>query len=351
MRRSASPLSLVLLGVGVFLLVLAPMLAWYVEPRAQRTPIDVNVTTVFTGRGSYFDADTVAVKDDQEITVTRRVLGDVADSERSGKAVWDVSTAIDTPKTLPLKDPRKSLQWTTERWVTDRRTNRPVHCCDETPSFEGEAYLKFPFDVEKRGYHWWDNTLGATVPLRFAGTKKIEGYEGYRFTGTVKPTQTGTRQVPGRLVGRPKQGQVLAEEWYANGGIELVVDQRTGRIINAKIAPEKTLRAPGGKRDAVTLLRSDGLEFTEATRRAQVELAADDSGRLRLVGQTVPVAGGAVGAVLAPAGAALVVRGRPRPPAPPGADHPVRPGTDRPVRPGATSPVRPGEAPPVAPGG
>ncbi|MEC4016155.1 DUF3068 domain-containing protein [Streptomyces sp. H27-D2] len=313
MRRTASPLSLILLGTGVFLLVLAPLLAWYVEPRAKRTPIDVNVTTVFTGTGSYFDADAVETKKDQKLTITRRVLGDVADSERSGRAVWDVSTAIDTPRTLPLKDPRRSLQWTTERWVTDRRTNAPVHCCDESPTpFAGDAYLKFPFDVRKRTYRWWDNTLGATVPLRFDGSARVQGYGGYRFTGQVPATKTGTRQVPGVLVDRPKQGQVLAEEWYANPEIELVVDRRTGRIVNAKISPKKTLRAPGGKRDKVILLQGDGLEFTDKTQRQQVDLASSDSDRLRLVGETAPTAGTLAGALLAGAGVVLLVRGRRR---------------------------------------
>ncbi len=131
MRKTASPFSLVLLGLGVFLLVLAPMLAWYVAPRAQRTPVDVDVTTVFTGTGSYFDTGTLRTKNRQKITITRHVLGDVAESERSGRAVWDVSTTVDTPVTLELKDPRKAFQWTLERWVTDRRTNAPVHCCKE----------------------------------------------------------------------------------------------------------------------------------------------------------------------------------------------------------------------------
>ena len=51
MRRTASPLSLVLLGLGIFLLVLAPLLAWYVQPRAAVNPIDIDTTTVFTGTG------------------------------------------------------------------------------------------------------------------------------------------------------------------------------------------------------------------------------------------------------------------------------------------------------------
>ncbi|MBT2511562.1 DUF3068 domain-containing protein [Streptomyces sp. ISL-98] len=309
MRRSTSRLSLILLGTGVFLLVLTQLLVWYVEPRAKRTPTDVNSTTVFTGEGSYFDTGSVSTVDGRAITITRRVLGDVVGSKRSGKAIWDVSTQIDTPKTLPLADPRKSLQWTTERWVTDRRTNMPVRCCEEKPRFEGEAYLKFPFDVEKRVYTWWDSALGAAVPLEFKGTTKIRGHQGYRFVGTVAATATGTRQVPGALVGRP-QGQVLAEEWYSNAGIELTVDQRTGRIMNAVIAPTKTLRAPGSKKDAVTLLSSKRLEFTEETRREQVTLASDDGSRLKLLGETVPVVGGIAGGLLAAAGVVMLIRGR-----------------------------------------
>ncbi|MEU8776800.1 DUF3068 domain-containing protein [Streptomyces sp. NPDC048606] len=310
MRRSASPLSLILLGAGVFLLVLGQLFAWYVEPRAKRTPTDTVSTTVFEGKGSYFDTGSVATLQDQQLTITRRVVGDVAGSERSGNAVWDVSTQIDTPTSLPLADPRKSLQWTTERWVTDRRTNLPVHCCEEKPRFEGEAYLKFPFDVEKRGYTWWDSSLGATVPLEFDRVVKVDGHEGYRFVGSVKATATGTRLVPGVLVGSSNPGQVAAEEWYSNTRIELTADPRTGRIINAALAPTKTLRAPGSQTDAVTLLSSERLEFSEETRREQVKLAGEGSGQLELLGETVPLAGGIAGGVLIVAGVVLLVRGR-----------------------------------------
>ncbi|CAM5499858.1 hypothetical protein SALBM135S_02247 [Streptomyces alboniger] len=310
MRRTTSPLSLILLGLGAFLLVLAPMLAWYVEPRAKRTPTDIDTITVFKGKGSYFDTEKVRTVRGRNLTVTRQVRGDVADSEKHGRAVWDVVTSVDPDSSLPAADPHDALQWTQERWVTDRRTNFPVHCCGEKPYFEGEAYLKFPFDVEKRSYRWWDNTLGATVPLTYRGTKKVQGYEGYRFTGTVEATKTGTRQVPGRLVGQPRRSQVIADEYYANHGIELVADQRTGRIIYAAIGPRKTLRVPGSDKDATVLLDSDRIAFDTATQKAQVKLAKDDSDRLKLVGGTLPVAAGALGAVLAVAGTVLVVRGR-----------------------------------------
>ncbi|WP_431781655.1 DUF3068 domain-containing protein [Streptomyces chumphonensis] len=311
MRRSASPLSLTLLGLGVFLLVLAPMLAWYVEPRAKRTPIDVDTTTVFKGTGDYFDQQAVAEKTDEPLTVTRRVLGNVAASERDGVAVWDISQTIDTERTLELDDPRKSFQWTTERWVTDRKTNKPVHCCGETPTeFAGDAYLKFPFDVQEKDYRWWDGSLGDTVVLEYVDRVEVQGYEGMRFTGTVDATRTGSRQVPGRLVGMPETPQVMAEEWYANDNIELVVDEATGRIIRATTGPHVTLRAPGGTDTAVTLLRSEGLTFNEKTQKKQVELARADSSQLRTVGTTAPVGAGVAGVLLAAAGAVLVVRGR-----------------------------------------
>ncbi|AWW36611.1 DUF3068 domain-containing protein [Streptomyces cadmiisoli] len=313
MRRSSSPLSLVLLGLGVFLLVLAPMLAWYVKPRAAVNPVDIDVTAVYTGTGSYFDVEETETLRDRRITVTQRVRGDVGDSERSGNAVWDVVTTVDTEKSLPAADPHDALDFSTARWVTDRRSNRPAHCCREQPYHEGEAYLKFPFDVQKRSYRWWDSQLGATVTLGYRGTEKVRGYQGYVFTGTVPPTRVGVRQVPGALVGRPEASQVFAEEWYSNHGIKLIIDQATGRVLYAQLGPRQTLRAPGAKKDAVVLLDVRKLSHTAATQKFAVGKAEEDSARLRAVGTTVPITAAAAGFALAVVGAVLVVRGRTRP--------------------------------------
>jgi hypothetical protein len=290
MRRTASPLSLILLGLGTFLLVLAPMLAWYVEPRAAVNPIDIDTTAVYNGTGSYFDTDEIETVHDKRITVTQKVRGNVADSEKSGRAVWDVTTTVDTDKSLPAADPHDALEFFLNRWVTNRHTNQPVHCCRENPYFEGEAYLKFPFDVHKRSYSWWDNSLGDTVVLRYAGKQRIQGYEGYEFTGTVAPVKIGTRLVPGTIVGQRSKPQVLAEEWYSNHGIRLVVDQRTGRVLYAQVGPRRTLRAPGAEKDAVVLLDSEKLAFTTATQKDQVKQAKTESGQLQLVGRTLPSA-------------------------------------------------------------
>jgi hypothetical protein len=313
MRRTASPLSLILLGLGTFLLVLAPLLAWYVEPRAAVNPIDIDTTAVYRGTGSVFDTERVETVPDQRITVTQRVRGNVAESERSGNAVWDVTTTVDTDKSLPAADPHDALDFVPHRWVMDRKTTEPVHCCEETPYIEGEAYLKFPFDVQKRSYRWWDNTLGGTVMLSYRGTEKVQGYTGYKFTGTVPPTKVGSRLVPGAIVDQPGRPQVLAEEWYSNHGFELIVDQATGRVIYAQTGPKRTLRAPGADEDAAVLLDSRKIAFTTATQKEAVRQAEQDSGQLRAVGVTLPIGAAVAGFVLAVVGGVLVVRGRRRP--------------------------------------
>jgi hypothetical protein len=314
MRRIALSWSfpLSLLGLGAFLLVLAAMLVRYVGPHAAVNPLDIDVTAVYTGTGSVFDTDAVTTVPDRRITVTQRVRGDVAAGERGGVAVWDVVTTVDTDESLPAADPRDALEFVTGRWVMDRRTNKPVHCCREKGYHEGEAYLKFPFDVRKRAYRWWDNTLGATVVLSYRGTERIHGYRGYVFTGAVPATRIGTRLVPGTLVGQAKTGRVFAEEWYANHGIRLVVDQSTGRSLYARVGPRRTLRAPGGTRDAVVLLDSTDLTFTQATQRSQVGRARKESGQLRLLEHTVPIDAAAAGCVLTATGTLLLTWSRPR---------------------------------------
>jgi hypothetical protein len=116
--------------------------------------------------------------------------------------------------------------------------------------------------------------------------------------------------VPGILVDKSKSGQINAEEWYGNSGLEFIVDQRTGRILYAATGPRMTLRAPGGKSDKVTLLESEKLAFTKKTQQDAVDFAKDDNSRLRMVGSVAPIGAVSAGAVCAVAGAVLVIRGR-----------------------------------------
>jgi hypothetical protein len=296
----------------VFLLVLAPLLAWYVTPLAEVAPLDIDETSMVSGTGDYFDLERGAVQHHQKITVTRHIRGNVA-AGSDDTAVWDMST------TLKLRDPRRSFSWTVERWVSDRHTAEPVHCCGESTTskngqlmggqYEGEGYLKFPFHVQPRSYRWWDASLQGAYSLHYAGSAEVNGYPGLKFTGRIPPTKIDSRSVPGALVGMPRTPQVKADVYYGNTDIEYVVDQRTGRLLSVKSSPRQTLRRPGATTDALVLLAvPDGLTMGPADQAANVADARRDNTRLRLLGTTVPVTAAAAGLLLAAAGALRLAR-------------------------------------------
>src|SRR5207248_398378 len=135
----------IVLGVGVFSLALVPLIHWYLVPRLELTPLGEETTSVSTGPGTYFDANTLSVRGPVTMTVTTHIVGDVAAGQATGYAVWNISTTVDTPDSLPLHDPRFSLDWILQRWVADRRTNQPVNCCGVDPKFDSNIHLPFPF--------------------------------------------------------------------------------------------------------------------------------------------------------------------------------------------------------------
>ncbi|MFG2821662.1 DUF3068 domain-containing protein [Kitasatospora sp. NPDC048365] len=303
--RRLSRTGLTLTGLAAFLLVVAPLLHWYVLPAIRKTPIDSNITLVFTGSGTVFDTKTAAVSPVQQLTLTRHVVGNIAESS-STRVALDISTQIDTEATLALHDPRRSAQWTVERWVTDRRTNLPVHSNGETPFFSGEAYLKFPFGLAKRPYVYWDSTLGGTVTLDYQGTASVNGRPGYRYGAVVGATKVGTQQVPGKLIGLP-HSQLVVDRYYANRGFSVIVDPVTGTVMDARTQPLVTLRVSADGPDLLTLLGAD-LSMTAESRAGQVRTATDSGRKLTLVGGTLPIIAGAAGLVCLLAAGALLRR-------------------------------------------
>jgi hypothetical protein len=302
-------------GIGVLCLVLVPLIHSYVLPRVEVAPIDADVTDVSTGPGTYFDSHTLKTVGPVPLTVTRHLVGDVAASRANGVAVWNVSTRVDTQQTVGWNDPRLSLSWTVERWVFDRHTARPVHCCGESPRFDGNAYLKFPFDLTKGRYDYWDANAKRAFPVRFAGERTVQGHLLYRFDGTVPPTRTTGIDVPGSLVGMPDhQGLVHVDEYFRDDGTEVLVDPMSGVPVTGSQHPRITLRLPGGHTDLATVFSAN---FTSTPASVTTVLSVVDGAdaRLRLVENTLPdiclLTGSictAIGVVLLIAGAVRTVR-------------------------------------------
>jgi hypothetical protein len=145
----------------------------------------------------------------------------------------------------------------------DRRTGEATNCCGdyrstgdldnpdavEDATHEGLVF-KFPFNVQKETYQWWDADLLEPRPIEFQDEEEIFGTNTYRFQQVIPKTVTATRQVPGDLFEPAIRGNAMANQTYANTRT-LWVEPNTGVIIKGEEEVEKTLSAPG--RDPVGL--------------------------------------------------------------------------------------------------
>lgn len=291
-----------LVAAGVLLLVLAPLLRWFVWPRVAVTPLDQFAIAVSTGTDlTVFDAGTLSERT-TDLTSTRRVIADV-DASTSDVAVWDtfVNTADDSGTTINAY---------TERAAFDRHSSAPVAGYDE--NFNDEAVehqgfvFKFPFGTEKREYDFWDNTLFEAFPATYTGTDEIDGLSVYTFEQEVPPTVVMQMEVPGSLVGRPEEQTVTADRVYANTRT-LWVEPQTGVIIKGQEEPRTVLRYLG--QEEVTL--TDGtLAYDDATVADRVDEYSGLATQLRIVRTTGPIALVVLGVALLLVGAFLLLRDR-----------------------------------------
>jgi Porin PorA len=295
MRRFLGP---VLLGVGVFLVVLAGLLKFFVADRVILTPIDQFARTTSPGPGSYLDPAVLQVRSGDLVAV-RTLKGDVAASNKD-TAVWDVSVVLSTGV-------GQFVRASVDRVATDRRTAEAVNCCgeavDSQPARHGGLSYKFPFDTQKRDYQFWDPNAEKAVPARYVSEETVQGLTTYKFVSQIPATQIQTQEVPGSLVGESAPS-VQAPVFYTDTRT-VWVEPKTGVIVKGSEQNRTTLRNSAGQ-DKTVVLQFD-LTFDEATQRSQAKLARDNIGKIDLVTSWLPLIGLLVGIVLIAAGLIIMV--------------------------------------------
>lgn len=292
----------VLLSLGVFLVVLAGLLRFYVADRAVVIPIDQYAKTVAPGAGRYFDTSTLSEKQ-ADLTATRILKADVAASG-DDTGVWDVSVAIETGD-LTL------VRATLDRVAFDRRTAQSVDCCgaavDGEPARHQGVTYKFPFDVERRDYPLWDANSRKAYPARFVAEEQVQGLPVYKFIQEVPGQEIRTTTVPGSLVGE-SAASFEAPVWYQNTRT-VWVEPASGVIVKGNEQTRTTLRNTAGQ-DRVVVLEAD-LTFDEPTQARQTDIARDAISRIDLIRRWLPLGALLLGLILLTAGV-LVLRGRAR---------------------------------------
>ena len=279
MRRGVG---IVLIGLGVFLVVLAALLRFTVVPAIAKAPLspgeDTGGVTQTDQNGVaavLLDPATLTERTDVPLTATRFTRGDVPASQTSEALADDLAIYESFIRTEDNTGTVVSAS--TIRVAFNRVTSELSNCCGanfdgQEIEFAGINPLKFPMFTQAQDYRYFDATLEEAVPIQYVGTEDLEGLSVYRFEQTIEARQIGTLEVPGDLVGFPLPSFV-APRYYANERT-LWVEPTTGAIVKGEERQVQTLRGPDGT-DKVTVIDAVvGTSASEVNAKVNVRPAA-----------------------------------------------------------------------------
>lgn len=277
--------------IGAFLVVVALMGMFYAPSHLMKTPLDVDNTTDLEGSGQ-LGGETVPVKA-WSVTYT--------DSEKSDDdvVVWVNSSCLvkdegDIEECVSSDDPQdRLLSASTDNFASDRVTglavNDPKYLPAEAEEHEG-LVNKWPFESEKKTYPYWDSVMKDTAEAVYDRTEEVEGLETYVYK--VEITDAPIEIVDG-VPGTYDDSK------------EIFVEPLTGAIVNQT---DSQVRYDEDGKEVLSL----DLAFTADEVKEGVDDADANASKLKLVTETVPVIGFAVGIPLALIGTALLVLARRR---------------------------------------
>lgn len=288
-------LARVLLGLGVFLVVAGIIALTWAPGVVKKTPLDVDTVTVYTGEAAKIDP----ASGDFETRPVYAITHTRADSEASTSEhvlfVTAQCAVFDTggEKVCVDGEDENLITASVDVFATDRTTALSV----DDPELPADAVPheglvnKFPFDVEKKAYPFWDGTIGRAVDIEYQDTETVDGLETYRFSYTVtdEPIEVATG----------------VEGTYDNV-ITVNVDPRTGSIVKSGQDQQRYL-ADGTQALDIQVVTDDD------TVKTAVDEAKANGSSLTLLLTVVPVVGFVGGALCLLAGALLLARRRDRP--------------------------------------
>lgn len=302
--------SVVLVAVGAFLVVLAPMVRFYAYPKLAVAPVNQNSVTTLVGTdATIFDISSLE-EIQTDLTTKVRTIGDAEAAEKAeGNTVVWVSSTSTTSSDGVMRS--RSV----ERVAFDAHTAKAVNCCGEFISeTEGERtevaheglLVKFPFHTEKKTYEFWDGELRRAVPIQYQGTEKLDGLTVYKFEHTIEPTKVGEQELPLSLLGLEGDETVTADSMYSNTRT-LWVEPVTGVIIKRAEQQNNTFNYDGEPRITTTKVTTG---YDDATVQQNIEDYSSLSTQLKLLRSVVPVVSLVLGLILLVGGLLLMARSR-----------------------------------------
>src|SRR5437868_8202372 len=236
--------TLVLIGVGVFFLALAPLVKFWAADKLIAAPADqFGISYLEAKQPQYFSAqDLKVLTADLDIIVTTK--GDVK-AAGGDRVVWDESSVVND-----ATNARKGISISARRSAFDKYSGVGVNCCnvnaDQVPvKLEGQIY-KFPFDVQKKTYKVFNSTALAAFDATYVREEKVNGLNAYVFEQVAPPTKTDTLTIPAsvlNIVG--VAGDVQVDRWY-DGKTTFWIEPATGGPIKQEQQRHEVLKTQDG---------------------------------------------------------------------------------------------------------
>ncbi|WP_158548474.1 porin PorA family protein [Blastococcus sp. TF02A-26] len=273
--------------------------------RETELPLDVAYRTELLGADvTFLDPATLVQRTAEDVSVSVRVRGD----EDSGEA--DDDTAVWTYDTTTSAADGTLISTTTTTACLDRRTAEGVDCAaesvDGTPMDVRGLTVTFPVAAPEEDLRLWNDTVRASLPVRFVGSERFAGLEVQRWEQVVPERVLRAVSVPGALV--DSTAPTSPADVVYSSTRSLLVEPVSGIVVSSEEDTLSVLRAPDGTPGAVLL----GGVFTaseESTDRA-VARAREVIDQQESPGLVSPWGVGGAGVVLLGLGALLVGRSR-----------------------------------------
>lgn len=187
----------ILVGLGAFLLAIAILIPTYTVGKLEKTPLDLEVTTVATGTGSVLNSAALlagkAQVDNNVPIVAQRYVTTQDPSDADIITVEAGQTVRRTDKQGDTGLLTATLDRVTLDRVSSMPTNDPVGTVQtssdqpaEEVSRDGLQY-KFPFNTEQKSYPYFDLNARATKDIDFVEETEINGLKVYHFQQTIDP--------------------------------------------------------------------------------------------------------------------------------------------------------------------
>lgn len=304
-------ISIVLIGLGIFLACIGLLVRFQVAPKLITAPADTySKSTLVAENARYLDVREMKMVEGATLTATNTVRGDVKATE----AAEGDTTVYDGFLVVEDLSNGAQIDIKTQRVAFDNTTGELTNCCgvkvndDTAVKMSGVAYF-WGMNLDKEDKQVFDSTTKRSWPATFEGEGDVNGVKTHKYVAQIPLTKLDTvvPDLPGKMFGLDTKDPVKVERHYA-ATVTYQVDPITGSPLDQVQKVTTMLKTADG---AGELTVGDfELRMTDESNKVLSDKAEDNHAQVTLVKSTVPLGAIVLGVLLVIIGLVLELTGR-----------------------------------------